>query len=63
MRHTNDKQKLKEYKLWLEGQSDRINGRPCYSANGIYLDGFYAPDREYPDFLTESEVKRFKALL
>ena len=63
MQHTNEKQKLKEYKVWLEGQSDRLTGQPCKSADGLYLDGWYAPEAIHPDFLTHPEAIKLRAML
>jgi hypothetical protein len=28
--------------FWLQGEADRLNGLPCRSANGSYLNGWYA---------------------
>lgn len=63
MRHTNEKQKLKEYKVWLEGHSDRLTGQPCKSADGLYLDGWYSPERIIPDFLTHPEAAKLRRML
>lgn len=31
-----------KHKLWELGRLDRIQGRPCNSVKGPYLDGFYS---------------------
>lgn len=29
-------------KFWTEGRQDRLDGKPCRSANGAYLEGWYS---------------------
>ena len=41
----------RKYARWYKGQRDRLTGLPCASANGLYLDGWYSPERDYPPFL------------
>lgn len=48
--------KLRRYKKWLEGQRDRQRGKPCMSADGIYLYGWHSPEELIPDFLTINET-------
>ena len=51
------------YETWLQGQEDRRNGKPCSSANGKYLDGWYNPDQVVPDFLTLDETIAYRRAL
>lgn len=51
-----DKGLMQQYETWLQGQEDRRNDKPCSSANGKYLDGWYNPDQFVPDFLTLAET-------
>ncbi len=57
-------QKLKhdraKYRRWLQGQSDRLAGKPCSSANGNYLDGWYAPDATIPDYFTHEYAAQLR---
>ena len=43
------------YQRWLAGKNDRLDGKPCASANGTYLDGWYSQDTAHPEFLTYAE--------
>lgn len=47
---------LRRYKNWLSGHGDRLERKPCASTNGDYLDGWYSPEKDIPDFLTHSEA-------
>lgn len=55
--------KVRMYKAFRIGQVDRLNGKPCGSAKGLYLDGWYAPDVLCPDFLTLDEFATVRAIL
>jgi hypothetical protein len=55
-----DRRNLNNYKRWLRGQSDRLEGKPCAENHGVYLDGFYSPDAIIPDFLTHTEAARLR---
>lgn len=48
--------------LFREGQADRRNGEPCKSANGAYLNGWYAPD-EYAHYIPRVSVPAFNKWL
>jgi len=50
------KQKLRRYRNWLDGNSDRLAGKPCRNQDGDYLDGWYSPDALIPEFLTHNEA-------
>jgi hypothetical protein len=54
--------KLLRYQRWLEGNKDRANGLPCKSANGDYLNGWYATGT-IPDFLTQKEASELRKKL
>lgn len=44
-------------KIYQEGRKDRADGKPCKSANGAYLNGWYGDTPHY--YLTESEAKEY----
>lgn len=49
------KRDVKRYAQWLQGRSDRIDGKGALSADGDYLDGYYSDPNSLaaiPDFLT-----------
>ena len=54
---------MRKYKVWLQGQEDRRNGKGCLSANGTYLDGWYNPDQSVPDFFTIDELVAYRRAL
>lgn len=49
-------QKVRQFRL---GQNDRKLDEPCKSANGAYLDGWYAPDQVIPPYITANEKWAF----
>jgi hypothetical protein len=51
------------YREWLKGQADRFDRKSCASVNGDYLDGFYSPEKTFPDFLTNAEAARCRAIM
>lgn len=42
-----------------QGQHDRKAGKGCLSANGAYLDGWYAPDKVCPPYISEAQLEVF----
>lgn len=44
---------------YRQGQYDGRQKKPCASANGDYLNGWYDPFEEVPPFLTLAQVKFF----
>ena len=44
----------RKHALYVDGQTDRKNGKGCLSANGAYLNGWYAPDAG-PYYLPEKD--------
>lgn len=46
---------IRSFNLYSDGYRDRSAGRPCKSAHGTYLDGYYA-DKLSPDFLLSGQV-------
>ena len=44
---------------YRQGQHDRRNGKPCASANGAYLDGWYDPENECPPYISDSQRKAY----
>ena len=48
------------YSKWLKGRYDRAAGLGCLSANGSYLEGYYA-ESDKPDFLTDEEFRELHA--
>lgn len=50
----------RRYENWLQGQEDRRSGRGCLSTNGTYLDGWYNPKQDVPDFLTPQEAYAYR---
>lgn len=44
---------------YRQGQYDNRANKPCASANGDYLNGWYDPFEEVPPFLTLAQVKFF----
>jgi hypothetical protein len=38
---------LDRERVFQVGKADRKAGRPCCSANGAYLNGWYSPDKDY----------------
>jgi hypothetical protein len=44
------------------GQQDRKNDLPCMETNGRYLEGWYAPNVDVPDFLTVDLMEQMKEL-
>jgi hypothetical protein len=38
---------LEKERTFQKGKEDRKAGKPCASANGAYLNGWYAPDTDF----------------
>jgi len=55
----NDK-KRRNLEQFRQGQKDRKEDAGCRSSNGRYLEGWYAPDKVLPDFLTMNELKELE---
>jgi hypothetical protein len=58
-----DRKHLGGYRWWLQGQSDRLAGKPSASANGRYLEGWYSPERMHPEFLTPNQAATLRKYL
>ena len=54
---------MRRYTQWLQGQRDRLDGQPCRSNNGSYLDGWYSPNATIPEFLTHGEAVKLRRLM
>lgn len=50
---------LSKCKAFRSGQQDRKSGAGCLSANGAYLDGWYAPDKEVPPYVDKEQMNAF----
>lgn len=50
---------IRRLNRYRQGQYDRRQEKPCASANGDYLNGWYDPFEEVPPFLTLAQVKFF----
>jgi len=46
-------------KVWRRGQADRNANRGCLSANGCYLDGWYAPTALWPPYVSLTAAVKF----
>ncbi len=44
---------------YARGRHDRLEGKPCASAIGSYLDGWYSPERPFY-FISEAQSIAFK---
>lgn len=53
---------LRKEKRFREGQKDRREGKPCAFNDGIYLDGWYAPEKTCR-FIPYSAEGAFQAYL
>lgn len=49
---------LMRHKKFRQGQKDRNAGEPALSNNGVYLDGYYSPDKK-AYFISEDQVDAF----
>ena len=38
---------IERERAFQQGKQDRKDGKPCASANGAYLNGWYSPDTDY----------------
>lgn len=55
-----EQQLQRKLKIFRDAQADRRRGLPCGSANGTYLDGWYAPNKLLPDFLTWDVLEKIE---
>jgi hypothetical protein len=45
--------------IFRMGQQARKDGKPCTSANGHFLDGWYSPDKKTPPCVSETQAEVF----
>jgi hypothetical protein len=50
---------MKRVNNYRQGQSDNRVNKPCASANGDYINGWYDSFEKVPPFLTLEQVKYF----
>jgi len=46
--------------IFRMGQQARKEGKPCSSANGHFLDGWYNPEQAVPPYVSETQASHFK---
>lgn len=50
---------MRRSREFRQGQEDRRAGRACLSNNGVYLDGWYDPDKKTPPYLLQEQIDAY----